>query len=443
MNKLLVYTDQVSNRLKYILDLMLTDLLGLQYELTSDSAFFKNSNSPKFSYAKQPVDDEIFIGAAELLFEAVNRPQPINFCEQERIRGFYPVPAPSVFNFDIFASAFFLVTRYEEHFPGHRDKYDRFRPSTSMNAKGGYLEKPMVNYYSLELKKILAAKYPTLRFVKKPFEYIPTFDIDMAYSYKHKGFIKNTGGFFRSFVLSDFKEIRERASVLLGRRQDPFDTFDYLLQVCKKHQLRSIYFFLIGDESRFDKNISFHVEPFRELIRKISKQADVGVHLSYKSHISSGRSRMEIQRLEKIIGSPVQRNRFHYLRFKFPDTFHRLINIGIKEDYSMGYASRNGFRAGLNTPFYFFDIRKNVVTDLKIVPFAFMDSTFAHYQKTDPETALNEIRQLMRYVYETGGPFYGLWHNSSFTGVKEWKGYEGVFETIAAEASALMHQETE
>ena len=107
----------------------------------------------------------------------------------------------------------------------------------------------------------------------------------------------------------------------------------------------------------------------------------------------------------------------------------------------MGYASRNGFRAGISTPFYFFDIRKNVATDLKIVPFAFMDSTFAHYQKTDPETALNEIRQLMRYVYETGGPFYGLWHNSSFTGVGEWKGYQHVFETVAAEASALMQQQ--
>lgn len=440
MNKLLVYADQTSNRLKYILDLMLTDLLGLNYELTTDKVRFSGSTSPRLSYGKQPVVDEIFIGAADLLFEIANRPQPISFCEQDRIKGLYPVPAPSAINFDIFASAFFLVTRYEEHFPGHRDKYDRFRPSNSMNVKGGYLDRPMVNYYAIELRKILSARYPALKFVNTPFEYIPTFDIDMAYSYKHKGFLKNTGGFVRSFVLSDFREMRERASVLLGRRKDPFDTFDYLLQVCKENSLRSIFFFLLGDESRFDKNISFDNEAFRELIRSVAEQAEVGIHLSYKSHVSSGRSRMEIQRLEKIIDAPVTRNRFHYLRFKFPDTFHRLVNIGIKEDYSMGYASRNGFRAGISSPFYFFDIRKNVVTDLKIVPFAFMDSTFAHYQKTDPETALNEIRQLMRYVYETGGPFYGLWHNSSFTNVGEWKGYQHVFETVAAEAAALMQQ---
>lgn len=440
MNKLLVYTDQTSNRLKYIFDLMLTDLLGLKYELTQDKEGFLASTQPKFSYCGKPIANELFFGAEMLLFEAANHPQPINFCEYERLRGFYPVKEPSRIPFDIFASTFFMVTRYEEHFPGHRDKYERYRPSNSMNAKGGYLEKPMVNYYAMELKKILRENFPQLAFTQKPFEYIPTFDIDMAYSYLHKGFFKNMGGFFRSFVLSDFKEMRERADVLLGRKQDPFDTFDYLLNICEGNSLKSVFFFLLGDESRLDKNISFQNESFRELIRSIAKKTEVGIHLSFKSHVSSGRSRMEIERLEKIIDKPVLRNRFHYLRFKFPDTFKRLVSLGIKEDYSMGYASRNGFRAGICTPYHYFDIRKNVVTDLKIIPFAFMDSTFAHYQKTDPETALNEIRMLMRYVYETGGTFYGLWHNSSFTGTKEWKGYEHVFETVAAEASALMQQ---
>lgn len=438
MNKLLIYTEQTSTRLTYTLDLMIADLLGLPYSLTHDKSFFAAHTGPKFSYAPAPIGDEIFFESTVLLFEVVNKPQPINFCEFERIRGFYPTSEKSAIPFDVFASAFFLVTRYEEYFPGYKDKYDRFRPSSSMNAKGGYLEKPMVNYYAQALREILAKKYPALAFVKKPFEYIPTFDIDMAYSYLHKGVIKNAAGFLRSVMLSDWTELKERVAVLSGRKQDPFDTFDFLQQICKQYSLKSIYFFLLGDESRFDKNISFHVEPFRQLIKSISKNSEVGIHLSYKSHVSTGRSRMEKERLEKIIHKQVTSNRFHYLRFHFPKSFDRLVNIGITEDYSMGYASRNGFRAGICTPFYYFNIRTNEVTPLKIYPFAFMDSTFAHYQKTDPETALNEIRMLMRYVHETGGTLYGLWHNSSFTGQKEWKGYEHVFETVAEEAAALM-----
>ena len=159
MNKVLVYTDAVSNRLMYTFDLMLTDLLGLQYELTSDSDFFNSSPLPKFSYAKSPEADEIFFESETLLFEVANQPQPINFCEYEKLRGFYPVSARSRIPFDFFASTFFMVTRYEEYFPHHKDKYDRFRPTHSMNCKGGHLEKPMVNYYALELKKFLLKNF--------------------------------------------------------------------------------------------------------------------------------------------------------------------------------------------------------------------------------------------------------------------------------------------
>ena len=440
MNKVLVYTDHTSARLTYTFDLILTDLCLLTYELTHDKEFFSAYAEPKFSYASSAVADEIFFEAVTLLFETANKPQPINFCEYEKIRGFYPVSDQSRIPFDFFASAFFMVTRYEEYFPFHKDKYDRFRPTHSMNCKGGHLEKPMVNYYALELKKILAEKYPALVFNKKPFEYIPTFDIDMAYSYLHKGYIKNAAGYLRSFVLSNFEEIKERFRVHLGKEEDPFNTFDYLLKTCNDNSLKSIFFFLLGDESRLDKNISFRAPEFRELIKSISKKTETGIHLSIKSHKSSGRSEMERKRLEKIIEKQVYRNRFHYLFFHFPHSYERLLKIGITEDYTMGYASRNGFRAGICTPYYFFNIRKNEVTTLKVFPFAFMDSTFAHYQKADPQTALNEIRQLMRYVYETGGTFYGLWHNSSFTEQKEWKGYTEVFESVAQEATALMHQ---
>ena len=405
MNKLLIYIEKNSPRVNYIFDLMLTDLLGLDYELTSDKDFFSASSSSKFSYAAAPVGDELFFGAAELLFEITNRPQPINFCEHEKIRGFYPVSDQSRILFDVFASAFFMVTRYEEYFPSTKDKYERFRPSGSMNSKGGYLEKPMVNYYALELKKILSEKYPALTFKKKTFEYIPTFDIDMAYSYLHKGYFKNAAGYVRSFVLSDFKEMQERFRVHLKKQQDPFDTYEYILKVCEENSLKSIFFFLLGDESRLDKNISFRVEKFRELIRSITEKTETGIHLSYKSHVASSIAKMELKRLENIIDKKVIRNRFHYLRFHFPQSFDRLVKIGIKEDYSMGYASKNGFRAGICTPYYFFNIKQNAVTDLRIIPFAFMDTTFSHYQKTDPETALNEIRMLMRYVYETGGTF--------------------------------------
>ncbi|NJO89826.1 MAG: hypothetical protein HC831_13425 [Chloroflexia bacterium] len=55
--------------------------------------------------------------------------------------------------------------------------------------------------------------------------------------------------------------------------------------------------------------------------------------------------------------------------------------MGITNDYSMGYSSHPGFRAGTCTPFYFFNLKTDEKTNLKITPFAVMDVGFIDYLK--------------------------------------------------------------
>jgi hypothetical protein len=148
--------------------------------------------------------------------------------------------------------------------------------------------------------------------------------------------------------------------------------------------------------------------------------------------------RKEIERLEEITAKKITRNRFHFLRFNIPASYLRLVKLGIEEDYSLGHASRAGFRAGTCSPFYFFNLVKNERTNFRIHPFAFMDATLTHYNRLSSSKALDKILQIMQYVKEVEGPFLGLWHNSSFTEQREWKGWRNIFETVAAEASALM-----
>lgn len=441
MNKLLIFTEQKSNRLKYIFDLVLTDLMGLEYELTADKESFSNSTLPKFSYGDEPIGSEIFFEAVPLLFETDVKPQPINFCEHGCIQGFFPVYKTNSFlPFDLFASAFFMVTRYEEYLPSKLDKYDRYRGSQSMNEKAGFLHKPMVNLYAKELQKMFSEKFPSLVYKKTKFEYIATFDIDMAYSYLEKGLKRNLGGFIKSFFLSDMKDFRTRALVLSGRVKDPFDTYDFIFKVCNENSIATKFFFLVADESRFDKNIAHDNPKFIELIQSISQKTETGIHLSFKSHISSNKSQVEINRLEDIIGKKPTINRYHYLRFHVQSSYPRLVKHEIAEDYSLGYAAHAGFRAGMCTPFYFFNVRNNEQTSLRIFPFTFMDATFTHYYRSNNEQALEKIRDLMKSVYDVGGTMIGIWHNSSFTEEKEWKGWRSIFETVAYEAAQLMKQ---
>jgi hypothetical protein len=118
------------------------------------------------------------------------------------------------------------------------------------------------------------------------------------------------------------------------------------------------------------------------------------------------------------------------LRLKFPRTYRRLINSGILEDYTMGYASQTGFRAGICTPYFFYDLKKEEVTSLNIIPFQIMDVTLRHYLNLKPEEAIAEIEALMQEVKKVGGTFSAIWHNETVNDEGDWKGYREVFEKM-------------
>ena len=75
----------------------------------------------------------------------------------------------------------------------------------------------------------------------------------------------------------------------------------------------------------------------------------------------------EISRLNDITSGSIIMSRFHYLRFSLPESYQILIEAGIKEDYSMGYVDRIGFRAGTCTPFYFYDLNNEKTSEVNML----------------------------------------------------------------------------
>jgi hypothetical protein len=122
-------------------------------------------------------------------------------------------------------------------------------------------------------------------------------------------------------------------------------------------------------------------------------------------------------------------SRFHYLRFSLPESYQILIEAGIKEDYSMGYVDRIGFRAGTCTPFYFYDLNNEKTSELKIIPFAYMDGVLNDKLKYSPKLAKKIINELKENVKQVNGQFNSLWHNESLSNQDRWKGWRAVFES--------------
>jgi hypothetical protein len=425
---LLVYTPKITHRNKYTFNLIFKDILGIDWKQTTDPEELRNYMGPKMSYAPQPVADELYFQSRPLLFETGINEQNIIVTEYNGCKIFFPAGKNSAFPFDPFAASFFLVSRYEEYLPHIRDEHDRFDAKVCIAYQDGFLERPVVNIWAGWIRDAIKARFPQQEFPQQTYKYISTIDIDNAYAYKEKGLMRTIGGYFRSLLRFDLKEVGVRTRVLLGTQRDPYDTYDYMLEIQKRYKLKPIYFFLLGDYGMNDKNLPVDSYKFHSLIKRIADYADVGIHPSFGSNEHPSRLKTEIGRLSKILHREVTKSRQHFLKLKLPLTYRNLIDFDITDDYTMGYAWSIGFRAGICTAFNFYDLDMELETKLKVHPFAVMDATLKYYMKLQPDEAIARIRPLVEEVRAVNGTFISLWHNETLSDEKQWAGWREVYE---------------
>ncbi len=419
---LLIYCDTISARIEYIFKLIFKDILGVDVSFTTDNDDYANSSHPKINYSKNRITkEELFFYSVDFLFEKDIR--KINH-EVIKFEG-YPVifshqNTDSVFPFDPFAMSFYFVSRYEEYLMEDRkDAHGRVKAEAYLAFKNCIHHRPVVNILAGEIKLLIEEKYPAFKFPEKKYNFIPTYDIDMAFAHLGKGLLRSVGGFGKLALRFKFKEIFERINTLAGIISDPYDNFDTHIEQQNKYNLKPLYFVNLGDYGTFDKNISYKNKRLRELLKKLDHSAEIGTHPSYKSNEHPEKVKIEKERLEEIINSKVTKNRQHFLILSFPETYNNLINSGITDDYSMGFASQMGFRAGICSSFNFYDLTGEKETSLRIHPFAFMDTMFEDYLKLSPAKIIKYVKPLIEETKKYNGELIAIWHNYALSNNKE------------------------
>lgn len=427
---ILIFAPTLTPRLRYIAKLIFCDILKSDIQIVDNDAVFKEYRHAKLNYSRNRFDDEPFIYATDFLFTNSIEIPDVYLIEYEGETGFFETSEDSLLPFDPFASSFLMVSRIEEYGTGDSGNHGRFCASSSIVYRFGLLEKPLVNIWAKMLAESIQQIFPQFKFPKPSFRLISTIDIDNAWAYRNKGIFRTLASIAIDFFKADFKRVGERFRVLTGKTDDPYDTYNYLHQIFNARKQDVIFFFHLGNYARYDKSVSWKNSELTELIRNIAAKYKVGVHPSYKSADFGMEKRVteEKERLQKITGSLVERSRQHYLRLNFPETYRRLIAAGIKEDYTMGFHDLAGFRAGICTPFKFYDLEKEQEEPLTIYPFQVMDVTLRQYMKLSPEEAISKVKFLMDEVRNVGGTFIAIWHNESVSTVNEWRDYLKVFE---------------
>jgi len=366
-----------------------------------------------------------------LLQETGITSQNIAVFQHQNLPAFFEKKVPTAdLPFDLLALSFYLLSRYEEYLPFEADTHGRFPATESLAYRHGFLQQPLVDLWVLELKKLLQQKFPQLQFSKHSARFLPTYDIDQAWAYRHKPWWRTLGGFARALLKTDGPRLQERWQVHRRQLPDPFFTFPHLNELHQRFGLQPIYFFLLGNYGTYDKNTNPQHPAFRQIIHHLSKHSPIGIHPSYQSNADPTLVQTEIQRLRNITGMAVTKSRQHFLKICFPQTYQRLLAAGIRQDYSMGYAAQTGFRASTAHPFLWYDLEQETTTDLRIFPFQAMDVTLRQYLGLSPKTALERLEQLWRVTQKVNGTFITLWHNSSFSATDGWQDWADPYEQL-------------
>ncbi len=421
-----IFIEKSTSRLQYTVNLVFKTVLKVDYILIHDKQVFANLKSAKVSYCNEKIANEVHFFATEFLSETTIKKQIIDLKKIDGLPTFFQHNKNAALPYDPFAMIFYLVSRYEEYTESQRDKHGRFRASLSLAHQYNFLKIPLVNHLCLKIKSFITTKYPLFNFPKQSFRFLPTYDIDYAWAYLNRNLKRTLGGYAQAVVSRQPSIFWDRLQVQFGFKKDPFDVFDFLDDLHQTHELSPIYFFLIGDYSLFDKNIHYQNAAFCELIKRLSAKYDTGLHPSYLSNSVNGQLEKEKKRLDNIVQQETIRSRQHFLKLEIPRTYQRLLAIGIKEDYTMGYATEIGFRASIATPYFWYDLEHEKATDLLITPFQVMDVTLKEYLNLSPEAALAAVKVVVTHTKAVNGVFSTLWHNSSFD-ERTWKGWQSMY----------------
>jgi len=425
---LLVYTHKITPRLKYVFKQVCTRILDIPVSFTTTIEEFIAHKSLKMSYTTQALGKEFFVKSNIILFEQGLSDIKLNIQDWGDTKCFFYNGEKSTLPFDVFAASFYLLSRYEEYLPHVKDEYGRFIAKDSIAYKYDFLHQPVVDIWAYKFREALRLRFPEYKFISRSYNVNPIIDVPMAYYFKQKGVMRTLGGVLGDVIRFKPKQLYQRILVLLNLKKDPYNTFDWLIKKQKEIKQKVSVFFLIGDYSTYDKNISTNKKKFVSLIKSVGDYCRVGLKASYFALENFDVLKKEKYQMEAIINTNLEASRNSFSKLNLPETYRNLIDLEIKEDYTMGYVSEIGFRAGTCTPFLFYDIDYEIQTPLLVNSYHLMDySLLKNASLLDKKETLNKVIDEIKKV---NGTFTFVFHNYTFSDQGRWKDFKELFAEI-------------
>jgi len=429
MIRIRIPSDNIAER-RYAVDMLLGEFLGLEtvveegpgrdYEMLLPNGkrlvvrdrFFGRYRETKSYLVPEALPKKVYYGTnAFTVFENI----PVIFGTPELLVREDTI----ICDADLFASAFFMLSRWEEYVNKKRDHHGRFPAYASLAYREGFLERPVVNEYAEMLWGMLRALgYKGPRRQKK-FEPVLTHDVDNLYRCTNlRRLVRQMAGDI--LKRRDWRSLLDKAAgcgaYYLGMRKDPFDWYDWLMDRSEAVGLKDRFYFMAGGRTRYDNRYRVDARHTVKLMRHIVERGHVvGIHPSYDAYNNIALLAEEKSRLEKALGLPVSEGREHYLRFEVPTTWQIWDDLGFEIDSTAGYADKEGFRCGTGDAYSVFNILTRKRLKLKERPLIVMDEVEMYiYDHIDMATARERIERTKKRAQKVGSAYTVLFHQCMF-----------------------------
>ncbi len=423
---LLIYTPKITPRLTYVFKHICIRILGLDIGFTTTIEEFIAHTGAKLSYNKQPLGNEFFIQSRDLLFQQGVESIDITVRAWEDTKCFFICGEKSMLPYDIFAASFYLISRYEEYLPHVKDELGRYPVTESLGYKASFLQQPVVDLWAFKFKKKLQEHFPDLDFTSREFKKHHLVEVQTPYLFLRKGIFRSTVCFFSDIVRFRLKTFLKRTQVVLRLKPDPYDVYDFLIEVAKKTKIPTTVFFILGENEDFFTEIETQHPKYKELIKYVGDYLTTGLLFSKKALKDVNLLKEEKKIMETITNREVKKSLNAHYFVNLPENYRNLIALEVASDCSMVYETVPGFRAGTCTPFLFYDLDYEIKTPLIINPVAFSTTSFSNKNNTEADVQINSIIQSVKKV---NGTFSVLFTNLNFTETPKNKFWKKLFLT--------------
>ncbi len=326
---------------------------------------------------------------------------------------------------DIFASVFFMLTRWEELVLPIRDTHDRFPGEESIAFKNNFLSRPIVNEYAEMLWNMLLARGFRGKRKKRDFKLFLTHDIDHL-------FTPVTNRQIAADLCKRFDPPLAYRHFRYKYTDNPYDQYDFLMDCSERMNVPSRFYFKASSLiTRYDQDNYLKTGKFRRIIRNIKARGHlIGFHPGYDTYLDESKWAREKNLLEEATQTDLLEGRQHYLRMQVPTTLRIWENKGMETDSTLGYADQNGFRCGTGDEFPVFDLLSRKQLKLKERPLVVMDGTLKQNTANSPEKSLEIVRDYLQTGRKFGMGITLLFHNSSFD-EGNWFGWKKMYGTLS------------